>query len=339
MTRQEIRDIARKRLGETTSAFWTDTELNLYINLGCSNIAWRTKCLRGISEAINVQSCDPNSTAVAVTEWSISSLIDAQAFAINEVYFKREGTTWRRLLSASREELDVETEEWQSLVGYTKVLDAGANLAYTGTGLDDMTFGGTYTGDASATITYKVVIDATGTPDTFEWFKDNVSQAAGVSIVAGAISLDLGFTITFGATTGHDVADTWTWGSPVITYNFDSETSEPLQYYWVYEEDVIGIYPPPDDSHDAAPLKIYYSKDHIYMTSDSDEPTLPINLHLAAIDYTVASGLEDRGWGDRANDHWNKYIKKLQDYHIEKGVQREDEEIVMKNYRNIRIAY
>jgi len=337
MTRGEIRDIARKRLGETTSAFWTDTELNTYINLGCKNIAWRTKCLRDVGY-INVASCDPNSTAAVTTEWVISSDLDTNAFAINEVYFKRENTTYRRILPAAREELDVETEEWQSLVGYTNILDAGTNLSFTGSGLDDMTFGGTYSGDAASEILYRVVIDATGTPDTFEWFKGGVSQASGVSITGSAQSLSDGFTVTFLATTGHTVADYWEWGSPTITYNYNSQTSEPLQYYWVYEEDVFGIYPPPSDLHDGAPLKIYYSKDHIDMSADSAVPTLPINLHLAAIDYTVASGLEDRGWGERANDHWNKYIKKLQDYGIEKGKQREDEEIIMKNYRNVRIS-
>ena len=336
MTRQEIRDIARKRLGETTAAFWTDIELNLYINLACSNIAWRTKCLRDTG-FINISSCEPNSTGEVITEWSISSLIDENAFAINEVYFKRENTTYRRLESSSREELDIETEEWQSLIGYTNVRDPGANLAFTGVGLDDMTFAGNYNGDASASITYKVEIDSTGGTDTFEWFKNDVSQATGVAITGLSQSLDLGFNVTFIATTGHTLADYWDWGSPVITYNFNSQTSEPLQYYWVYEEDVIGIYPPPSDLHDGAPLKIYYSKDHIYMTSDTDVPTLPINLHLAAIDYTVASGLEDRGWGERANDHWTKYIKKIQDYGIEKGIQREDEEIIMKNYRNVRV--
>jgi hypothetical protein len=333
MTRKEIRDVARKRLGETTSAFWTDDELNLYINLGCKNIAWRTKSLRDTGY-INVQSCDANTTGAVSTEWTISSM-DPLAFAINEVYFKRENTTYRRIEPSSREELDIETEEWQSLVGYTNVIDAGANLLFTGSGLDDMTFSGTYSGDAATEITYKVVIDANGTPDTFEWFKDNVSQASGVAITGAVQPLDLGFTVEFAATTGHTISDQWTWGSPTITYNYDSETSEPLQYYWSREEDNFGIYPPPSDEHDGAPLKIYYSKDHVDMSSDNAVPTLPTNLHLAAIDYTVASGLEDRGWGERANDHWNKYMKKLQDYEVEKGNEREDEEIIMKPYRNI----
>jgi len=128
MTRQEIRNVARKRLGETTAAFWTDSELNTYINLGCKNIAWRTKCLRGTGY-INIQSCEPNTTAEAKTEWTMSTALDPLAFAINEVYFKREGTTYRRLEPTNRKDLDVQSEEWQSLVGYTYV-DGGGTTHY-----------------------------------------------------------------------------------------------------------------------------------------------------------------------------------------------------------------
>jgi hypothetical protein len=80
-------------------------------------------------------------------------------------------------------------------------------VVFTGAGLDDATSGGTFTGDGD--IEYKVVIDATGTPDTFEWFKDSVSQAAGVSITGASQALDNGLTITFAATTGHTLNDQW----------------------------------------------------------------------------------------------------------------------------------
>ena len=81
------------------------------------------------------------------------------------------------------------------------------SVTFTGSGLDDATSGGTYTGNGD--IEYKVVIDATGTPDTFEWFKDSVSQASGVSITGSAQTLDNGLTITFAATTGHTTNDQW----------------------------------------------------------------------------------------------------------------------------------
>ena len=46
MTRQRIRDLIRKRLGETTTAFWSDTELNNWINDAGHDIADKTKCVR-----------------------------------------------------------------------------------------------------------------------------------------------------------------------------------------------------------------------------------------------------------------------------------------------------
>ena len=76
-----------------------------------------------------------------------------------------------------------------------------------GSGLDDCTISGTYTGTTQ--IVYKVEIDATGTPDTYEWFKDGVSQDTGVAITGAAQTLDNGVTVTFVATTGHTILDDW----------------------------------------------------------------------------------------------------------------------------------
>ena len=245
MTRSEIRTIVRKRLGETTSAFWTDAELNTYINLECTDVAWRVKCLRATG-TITVASCAANTVAIASTEFTISTSLPT-FYAVNEVYFKRESKEFTRLIPSSREELDIINENWQSLVGYT----------YTST--------------------------ATG----------------------------------------------------VVTYNYESQTSEPQYYYWSREEDVLGVYPPPDDDNDGATLKVHYSKKHTDLSSDSASPQLPVGIHLAVIDFVVTSGLEDRGWGDRANDMWNKYTTKLRDYMTERRNEREDDLITMKPYRNI----
>ena len=85
----------------------------------------------------------------------------------------------------------------------------GATSQSTGSGLNDITFGGTYTGTTA--VTYYVKIDATGTPDTFSWSKDNFSstEATGVSLTGSAQTLDTGVTITAGATTGHTLNDVW----------------------------------------------------------------------------------------------------------------------------------
>jgi hypothetical protein len=78
---------------------------------------------------------------------------------------------------------------------------------FTGTGLDDLTAGSTYTGDTNGN--YEVEIDATGTPDTFKWRKDAGAYTTGVAITGAAQTLAEGVTVTFAATTGHTLGDKW----------------------------------------------------------------------------------------------------------------------------------
>lgn len=90
----------------------------------------------------------------------------------------------------------------------------------TGTpGLDDLSSnnGTNYSGTDLAR--YEFEIDATGTPDTFKWRKvtisslgveTNGSYTSGVAITGAAQSIADGLEVTFGATTGHSLADAWT---------------------------------------------------------------------------------------------------------------------------------
>lgn len=83
---------------------------------------------------------------------------------------------------------------------------------FTGSGLDDLTVGGTYTdGNEEVTTYYIVEIDAIGTPDTFKWSDDGGTtwDAEGIAITGTAQTLNNGVTITFGATTGHTLGDKW----------------------------------------------------------------------------------------------------------------------------------
>lgn len=87
-------------------------------------------------------------------------------------------------------------------------------VVFTGSGLDDATSGGTFTGTADER--YEILIDATGTPDTFKWRKvcktvgsAVCSYTSGVSITGGAQTLSEGVTVTFAATTGHTLSDKW----------------------------------------------------------------------------------------------------------------------------------
>lgn len=245
MTRQELRDRIRKRMGETTAAFWTDAELNSYINTGCKDLAWRTKCLR-TTGLLSISSCEENTTATVSNEYALISNFPT-LYAVVEAYFRKDGEGFVRLDPTTREELDALNPSWQSMVGYQKEVD------------------------------------------------------------------------------GTDY------------YNYDSKCSIPQKYYWSREEDIIGLYPPPNDDNEGTEyLKIYYTYSHTDLASDASVPTIPEGLHPAIVDFSVAQGLEDRGWGDRANDAWNKYYTKIQEYFGERGREREDEEIIMKPIHNLR---
>lgn len=128
-----------------------------------------------------------------------------------------------------------------------KLLIIGQRLAtYIETGrfqgdagnLDDITTGGTFAGD---TITKFIVrIAATGTPDTMEYSTDDgATFSSAVSITGGAITLEAGVTVTFGATTGHTALDTWeftAWPEPTEIEAAISRilTSDEAAVFWGY---------------------------------------------------------------------------------------------------------
>lgn len=83
-----------------------------------------------------------------------------------------------------------------------------ANTTFQGSGLDDAFFGGHFQGTTSTD--FYVKIDATGTPDTFEWGYDSASpQATGISITGSPQALSDNINIEFATTTGHTVGDKW----------------------------------------------------------------------------------------------------------------------------------
>ena len=89
------------------------------------------------------------------------------------------------------------------------ITDSVGPVTFTGTGLDDCTSGGTFTGFG---ITHYVVeIDSEGSPDTFKWSDDggNTWQETLVPITGTTQALNNGVTVTFGATTGHTLGDRW----------------------------------------------------------------------------------------------------------------------------------
>ena len=87
------------------------------------------------------------------------------------------------------------------------------SVTFTGTGLDDLdTWSNGYTGlSGNGVVSYRVQIDANGTPDTFKWSTDNGSTwtATGVNCSTSVTSLQDGIYVKFGATTGHTIGDYW----------------------------------------------------------------------------------------------------------------------------------
>uniref|UniRef100_A0A6M3IZK1 Putative structural protein n=1 Tax=viral metagenome TaxID=1070528 RepID=A0A6M3IZK1_9ZZZZ len=79
---------------------------------------------------------------------------------------------------------------------------------FKGSGLNDLTAAGTYTGDISRTI--YVRIDGTGTPDTAAISYDAMKTWNMIYVpLTGTIYLSYGVILTFAATTGHTSGDTW----------------------------------------------------------------------------------------------------------------------------------
>ena len=239
----EIRTLARKKLGETTAAFWTDTEINTYINLGCSDIAERTQCLvkHGyISTTAVIQ----NTTATIESQWTAS--VEFEKFlGIKDVLFHQDGENWQRMIPKFRTDLDAEFDGWRDAVG---------------------------------------IFDANN-----------------------------------------------------LIYNKNAIPATPLWYWWDFQEDLIGIYPPCDASNATTNnLHVIYFHDHTDITADIDVPTIPKKLHLAIVEFAVATGFETRGLQDKANDAWSKFFKRLEEYHINNLKGREDDDYVTKTSRSIR---
>jgi len=102
---------------------------------------------------------------------------------------------------------------------------------FTGTGEDDMTvtLAAILTGNDGMTTEYVVEIDGgdPADPNTFRWSNDGGAtwEASAVAITGAAQTLENGFTVTFGATTGHVTGDSWAWTAtaPLLTVMEEEE--------------------------------------------------------------------------------------------------------------------
>jgi YHS domain-containing protein len=220
MTRVEIRNLARKGLGETTAAFWTDLELNGWVDDACDDLAFRAKCIKANGKMTTV-----SGTAEYTLLTAYPTLL-----AVLETYYYINGTTWDKLDPTSRDKLNSEESGWKSV--------------------------------------------AAGIPD---------------------------------------------------------------KYYWSKEENLIGFYPKPNATNAGTNyVEVYYARTHTDITDDAADPDIPLALHPAIADFVIARGNETRGWGDKANDRWQKYFTKIHDYQVERDREREDDDIIMKSIYNMR---
>lgn len=105
-----------------------------------------------------------------------------------------------------------------AITTFPTLFDTIDAAVFYGVGLDDLTESGTYVGTDD--IRYIIDIDATGTPDTFQWSDDNgVSYTTGVNITGGVQALSNGVQVTFAATTGHTLADQWIVSAKAQNFN------------------------------------------------------------------------------------------------------------------------
>jgi hypothetical protein len=331
LNRGEIRILARKRLGETTAAFWTDDELNGWINLACNDLAFRVKCLKA-DGFFSASAVVENTTSQASNEYSLEGLFP-DLYSITEVYFHIEGSRWDKLESINFTDLDILFPGWRDDVGRTIPPTQGTQFTVTGITQANPAVVTTsaphgFADDEAVILTG--VVGMTEINGTTYYVKSSPT-ATTLELEESPAGPDLdstGFTAYASGGTINTIGDT--------TYNFDSRPGVPTHYYWDRERDLFGLWLPPDALNETSNnVHVYYLARHADLGDDAEFPTIPEPLRMAIIDHVVYTGYESRGWGDKANDALAQYLAKISDYIGERDREREDEVLVAKNYRNV----
>lgn len=99
-------------------------------------------------------------------------------------------------------------------------------ITFTGSGLDDFSNGGEFTGNSD--IEYELEIDGTGTPDTFQLSRDSVVISTLNAIDGTDQDLGNGVTGKFDATTGHTLGEKWTFTARFADPTSIQKSSEQL---------------------------------------------------------------------------------------------------------------
>jgi len=110
--------------------------------------------------------------------------------------------------TGSQNDIDISVAgKFLHITGVSQV-NIPATTQITGSGLDDITTGGTFTGTTKTT--YLVTVNGTPSPDTFTVLQDGRVIQGTTNITGSAQSIGTdGVTITWGATEGHTNGDQW----------------------------------------------------------------------------------------------------------------------------------
>lgn len=119
----------------------------------------------------------------------------------------------------------------------------------------------------------------------------------------------------------------------------NADDGVPSEYYFDFERSkTLGLYVSPNSTNAGSEyIELYYGNDYTDISSDDDSPdSIPELLQQGMVEYVVATGLETRGYRDKANDAWMKYEARLRTYHAAKdGIIHEDDDVIMKPAQNI----
>lgn len=101
-------------------------------------------------------------------------------------------------------------------------------ITFTGTGLNDFSQTGIYSGNSPTNILLTIVVDSVDTPDTFKWKMGVMDFVTGVAMTGSGQNLRDGVVVKFTATTGHTLNDQWTFNvlsTPVLAQEAITGTS------------------------------------------------------------------------------------------------------------------
>lgn len=123
MNRLAIRNLCRKKLGETTEAFWSDDEIDGWINLACKDLAKRSKCLK-TNGYFTTSSVSSNTVGTVASEWTLTSIF-SDIISVLSVYFHTDGENWERIPQINYDDLDSLYPNWRDSVGRVYTSTAG----------------------------------------------------------------------------------------------------------------------------------------------------------------------------------------------------------------------